>query len=134
MTGVVEGTNLVLGEAAADSLRLKRYRLHAEICKVLTDPKRLMLIDLLRPGTRSVGQLATDAGLSLANTSQHLAVLRHAGLVDTRRVGTAIHYRLSEPELVQACDLIERIVERRLGWAGDSEHGPIAAPPHGPNR
>lgn len=97
--------------------RQARYRAHAEICKVLTDPKRLMLIDLLRRGARSVGALAGEAGLSLANTSQHLAVLRHAGLVDTRRAGTTVHYRLSEPELVQACDLIERIVERRVGLA-----------------
>ncbi len=109
-------------EAAAPSAsdrRQARYRAHAEICKVLTDPKRLMLIDLLRRGARSVGALAEEAELSLANTSQHLAVLRHAGLVDTRRVGTTVHYRLSEPELVAACDVIERIVERRLGPASD---------------
>jgi len=104
--------------SAAD-FRQARYRAHAEICKVLTDPKRLMLIDLLRRGARSVGALAEEAGLSLANTSQHLAVMRHAGLVDTSRAGTTIHYRLSEPELTQACDLIERIVRRRLDGAGD---------------
>ena len=104
---------------SASERRQARYRAHAEICKVLTDPKRLMLIDLLRRGVRSVSQLAEEAGLSLANTSQHLAVLRHAGLVETRRAGTSIHYRLTEPELVAACDIIERIVERRLGPAGD---------------
>jgi ArsR family transcriptional regulator len=97
-----------------DGARLERYRLHAEICKVLTDPKRLMLIDALRPGERSVGELADSVGLSLANVSQHLAVLRHAGLVDTRRAGTSIHYRLSGPELVEACDVIERLVARRI--------------------
>lgn len=105
--------------AQAANRRRVRYQLHAEICKVLTDPKRLMLIDGLRRGARSVGQLAEEAGLSLANTSQHLAVLRHAGLVDTRRAGTSIHYRLSEPELVEACDVIERIVRRRLDGARD---------------
>lgn len=94
-----------------------RYRLHAEICKVLTDSKRLMLIEALRHGSRSVGALAAEAGLSLANASQHLAVLRHAGLVETRRSGTTVHYRLTEPELVAACDLIDRIVNRRLGLA-----------------
>jgi len=103
------------GAPAYDSFRLVRYRLHAEICKVLTDPRRLMLIDALRPGERPVGELAGAVGLSLANVSQHLAVLRHAGLVDTRRAGTFIYYRLSEPELVAACDIIERIVDRRVG-------------------
>jgi len=119
MTGIAEGTNLVPGEAVADPLRLERYRLHAEICKVLTDPKRLMLIDALRPGEMSVGELARVVRLSLANVSQHLAVLRHAGLVETRRAGTTVHYRLSEPELVAACDIIERIVSRRLGRANE---------------
>jgi ArsR family transcriptional regulator len=105
--------------AEAADRRRARYQAHAEICKVLTDPKRLMLIDGLRRGARSVGQLAEEAGLTLANTSQHLAVLRHAGLVDTRRVGTSVHYRLSEPELVAACDIIERIVQRRLSGPPD---------------
>lgn len=102
------------GPPIDDVSRQERYRLHAEICKVLTDPKRLMLIDALRPGEQSVGELSDAVGLSLANTSQHLAVLRHAGLVETRRAGTSIHYRLSEPDLVAACDIIERIVRRRL--------------------
>ena len=114
MTGVADVARPPAGEPADDGSRLERYRLHAEICKVLTDPKRLMLIDAMRPGERSVGELAGTVGLSLANVSQHLAVLRHAGLVDTRRAGTSIHYRLSEPELVAACDIIERLVRRRL--------------------
>ena len=61
----------------------ERYRLHAEVCRVLTDPKRLMLLDVLREGEHSVGELAEELGSSLANASQHLAVLRSAGLVDT---------------------------------------------------
>ncbi len=116
MTTELGGSALTAGHLGAEAERRQvHYRLHSNICKVLTDPKRLMLIDVLRRGERSVGALAEEVGLSLANISQHLAVLRHAGLVDTRRTGTTVHYRLSEPELVQACDLIERIVERRLG-------------------
>jgi ArsR family transcriptional regulator, virulence genes transcriptional regulator len=92
----------------------ERYRLHAEVCRVFTDPKRLMLLDVLRDGERSVGELAQELGCSLANASQHLAVLRSAGLVDTRRSGTTILYRMAEPELMEACDVIARIVGRRL--------------------
>jgi DNA-binding transcriptional ArsR family regulator len=92
----------------------ERYRLHAEVCRVLTDPKRLMLLDVLREGERSVGDLADELGCTLANASQHLAVLRSAGLVGTRRTGTTILYNLAEPELVEACDVIHRIVGRRL--------------------
>jgi DNA-binding transcriptional ArsR family regulator len=91
-----------------------RYQLHAEVCKVLTDPKRLMLIDALAGSERSVGELAAVLGVTLANASQHLGVLRHAGLVETRREGTTVLYRLSEPEIVEACRIIERLVARRV--------------------
>ena len=105
----------------------ERYRLHAEVCRVLTDPKRLMLLDVLREGEHSVGDLAAELGCNLANASQHLAVLRSAGLVDTRRSGTTILYTLAEPELVEACDVIHRIVGRRLASrsAGVVEAGSV---------
>lgn len=90
------------------------YRRHAAICRVLTDPKRLMLLDVLRGGERSVGELAELIGVTLPNASQHLAVLRAAGLVDGRRTGTTVHYQLAEPAIVEACDVIDRIVRRRI--------------------
>ncbi|MEW6223269.1 MAG: metalloregulator ArsR/SmtB family transcription factor [Chloroflexota bacterium] len=92
---------------------IERYRAHADICKVLTDPKRLMVLDALRDGERSVGELAAALGVALPNASQHLAVLRSAGLVDSRRVRTSVRYRLAEPGIVEACDIIHAIVERR---------------------
>ena len=92
----------------------ERYQLHAEVCKVLTDPKRLMLIDALRGRALCVGELAAAIGVTLPNASQHLAVLRNAGLVDARREGTSVRYRLSEPSIVEACDVIHRIVGRRM--------------------
>ena len=96
---------------------LERYRLHAEVCRVLTDPKRLMLLDALRAGERSVGGLALAIGVALPNASQHLAVLRTAGLVEGRRIGTTVMYRLAEPTISSACDIISAIVARRLGRA-----------------
>jgi len=97
-----------------DDAALDAYRLHSAICKVLTDPKRLMILDALRHGGRSVSQLATSIGVSLPNASQHLAVMRNAGLVTGHRNGTSITYHLTEPTIVEACDVIHRIVERRL--------------------
>jgi ArsR family transcriptional regulator, virulence genes transcriptional regulator len=93
---------------------LEHYRVHAEVCKVLIDPKRLMLLDTLRGGERSVGELAVAIGATLPNASQHLAVLRTAGLVEGRRTGTTVTYRLAEPAIVDACDIIHAIVTRRL--------------------
>lgn len=96
----------------------ERYRLHADLCKVLTDPKRLMLLDALRSGERTVGELADALGITLPNTSQHLALMRSAGLVEGTRDGTVVHYRLAEPAIVAACDIVHGIVERRLARAG----------------
>ncbi len=89
------------------------FRLHAELCKVLTDPKRLLLIDALRHADRCVGELAEQIGMSLPNASQHLSVLRHAGLVAARREGTTVYYRLVEPRIADACDIVHEIVVDR---------------------
>jgi ArsR family transcriptional regulator len=101
----------------SDAPTPERFRLHAEICKVLTDPKRLLLLHALRGGERSVGELAAEHGLSLPNVSQHLAVLRGAGLVDSRREGTSVRYRLAEPAILDACDIVNGIVARRVAHA-----------------
>ena len=103
---------------------LDRYRLHAELCKVLTDPKRLALLNALRSGERSVGELAGTIRSTLANTSQHLAVMRSAGLVEGTRDGTTVRYRLAEPAIIAACDIVSGIVERRRG----RRPAPIASP------
>jgi len=92
------------------------FRMHAELCKALTDPKRLQLIDALRDAERCVGELAEQIGMSLPNASQHLSVLRHAGLVEARREGTTVHYRLIEPRIADACDIVHQIIaDRRTG-------------------
>ncbi len=94
------------------------FRLHAELCKVLTDPKRLVLINALRHDERCVSELAEQVGMSLPNASQHLAVLRGAGIVATRRDGTTVYYRLVEPRIAEACDIIRHIVADRLPEVG----------------
>jgi ArsR family transcriptional regulator len=88
---------------------IERFRAAADICRALTDPKRLALLHQLRDGERAAGGLASDLGCTLANASQHLAVLRHAGLVTSRRDGTSIHYRLAVPEILDACDTVTRL-------------------------
>ena len=92
---------------------VERYRAAADICRALTDPKRLALLHQLRGGERTAGALATDLGCTLANASQHLAVLRHAGLVASRRDGPSIHSRLAGPESLDACDTVTRLAHDR---------------------
>jgi len=108
---------------------LARFRLHAEICKVLTDPKRLLLLAALRDGDRTVGELAAAIGTTLPNASQHLAVLRAAGLVDGRRDGASVRYRLAEPAILDACDIVSGIVDRRLAGRARSAPATFASAP-----
>ncbi len=90
------------------------YERRARICQVLADAKRLRLIDALRAGERSVGELAEALGASYPNVSQHLNVMRDAGLVATRREGTSIYYRLAYPQITQACDIVCDVLRAQL--------------------
>jgi len=90
------------------------FRLQAEICKTLSDPNRLMLLHELREGEKSVGQLVSALGLPQSNVSRHLAVLRERSLVETRREGTMIYYRLGNPKIGEACDLVRDVLQSHL--------------------
>jgi rhodanese-related sulfurtransferase len=73
----------------------------ARIGKALSSGRRLELLELLAQGERAVEELAVETGMSIANTSQHLQVLRSARLVDVRRQGTYARYRLSDEHVLQ---------------------------------
>jgi DNA-binding transcriptional ArsR family regulator len=90
------------------------FRLQAEICKTLSDPNRLMLLHELRDGERSVGQLVLKLTLPQSNVSRHLAVLRERSLVETRRDGTTIYYRLANAKIGEACDLVREVLQSHL--------------------
>ena len=90
------------------------YEQRARICRVLADPKRLRLIDALRAGEHTVGGLADALGISYPNASQHLNVMRDAGLVVTRREGTSIYYRLAYPRITEACDIVADILRTQF--------------------
>lgn len=94
--------------------RLQLFTLQAEICKTLSDPKRLMLIHELRSSEKSVGQLVSSLELPQANVSQHLAILRERGIVTTRRGGAAVYYSLASPKIGQACDLVQEMLADHL--------------------
>ena len=75
------------------------YEELGRVARAIDSPRRLELIDLLAQGERSVEDLAAEATLSMANTSQHLQVLRGARLVETRKQGLRVYYRLAQPEV-----------------------------------
>lgn len=86
----------------------------ARIGKALSSPHRLEILELLAQGERTVDSLATETGLSLANTSQHLQALRQAALVDSRKDGLFVHYRLADPDVFELSRVIRSVAERRL--------------------
>ena len=81
----------------------------ANVARALSDPKRLCVLETLATGERSVGELSRDVGCQVPNMSQHLAVLRSAGLVTTRREGTTVIYRLADPRVIDAYRLMNDI-------------------------
>ena len=72
----------------------------AQVAKALSNGRRAEIVDVLANGERSVESLAGEVHQSIANTSQHLQVLKNAGLVASRRNGTFVYYRLASPEVV----------------------------------
>lgn len=85
-------------------------KLHASVCKGLADPKRLMIINALRDGERTVTELVDELDVPQANVSQHLAVLRDKGLVHARKDGQFVHYSVTTPKIVQAMDLMREVM------------------------
>lgn len=90
------------------------YLLHAQILKTLAHPRRLMILDCLHSGERSVGELAEALDLPQAVVSQHLAILRAQDVVTTRREGNVIYYSLTDSKIVQACDIFHEFLAERM--------------------
>lgn len=84
------------------------------IARGLDSPRRLEMLEVLAQGERSVEELAAQTALAFANASRHLQVLRSARLVEARRDGLRVYYRLAEPEVYDAVRAIRGLAERRL--------------------
>lgn len=103
----------------------------AELFKALSHPSRIRILELLREGEKSVGQLQLELGADGSTVSQQLAILRMKNLVDTRRAGTVIHYRLRDPQISDLLDAARRIFEAhvvQLQSMTDMETAAVSAP------
>ncbi len=92
--------------------------LQADILKTLASPRRLDILHALARGPIEVGRLAEAIEASQPNVSQHLAVLRAVGIVEAERDGREVRYRLADPDVMVACDLMRSVLERRLTRLG----------------
>ena len=98
---------------ADDSL----YELHASVCKAIAHPARLKVLDLLRGGEECVCRLAPQVGVTETNLSQLLAVLRRAGVVESRRDGHQIFYRVRDKRIFKVIDHMRAMLADQLSRA-----------------
>ena len=90
------------------------YKIHAEMCKVFSNPTRLEILDLLRDKELSVTELIKKTKLSQANISQHLSIMKSKGIVTSDRKGKNIYYKLTNLKIIKAFDIIREVLSERL--------------------
>jgi ArsR family transcriptional regulator len=102
------------------------YSLQAEVLKTLASPRRLEILHRLAESPCEVGRLAEELGLSQPNVSQHLAVLRSAGVVESVRDGREVRYRLADDDVMVACSIMRSVLLRRIRRLAGLSAGEIA--------
>ncbi len=107
-----------------DKFNRRVLEIHAQVCKALAHPVRLHILDLLRRGPTTPAEMAEQIGVSRTNISQHLAVMRHAGLVRAVREGTSLRYQVSDPRLLECCCALRDLVRAQLRASAElARHG-----------
>ena len=90
------------------------YRVKAEFFRLLGHPARVRILELLRDGERSSGELQTELGLDSSSTSQQLTAMRRQGVLESRRVGTSVIYRVKDPRIFQLLEVAKQILLTQL--------------------
>jgi ArsR family transcriptional regulator len=88
------------------------------VCKIFANAKRLEIINSLKDRETSANELLGKIGLSKANLSQHMAILKAKGVVLTRREGVNMYYRIANPKIIQACNLMREVLEEQFQEKG----------------
>lgn len=91
------------------------FELQADVCKVFSHPKRLHILCLLKDEEKSFGELQAATGLSKANLSQHLALLRERAVLNTRRQGQNLYFTVANPKITAACQLMHDFLCEQIG-------------------
>jgi ArsR family transcriptional regulator len=100
------------GTPAADSEPI--YRLKADFFRLLGHPARVRVLELLRDGERSVGDLQLALGLDSSGTSQHLTAMRKQGVLESRRAGTSVYYSVKDPRIFKLLEVAKAILTAQL--------------------
>ena len=104
----------VMSETTTISIDQEIFERQAYICRAFAHPARLQILDELGQGELSVSLLQQTLGLSKTNLCQHMAVLKAAGVLTTRRRGKQVYCSLAMPEIKQACLLIRRVLQNQI--------------------
>lgn len=94
------------------------YGRHAEMCKVFSHPLRLQILNTLREKEMSVSNMADRLGVAIGNLSQHLNMMKHRRVLVTRKEGNIVYYRLANPKILDAFDLIREILFEQMQREG----------------
>lgn len=100
--------------AADKPMSDKQLQLVAERFRILGEPLRLRLLQLLQAGEHSVGELVELSGAQQANVSKHLQILRQAGLVERRKEGLQAYYSIGDPSVFALCDVVCNRLDEQL--------------------
>lgn len=90
------------------------YCLHSDMCKTLANARRQQILDALRDGEVTVSHIVERTGMAQANASQHLALMRSKGIVNSRREGAYVYYSIANPKILQAFDLITEVMRESM--------------------
>ena len=90
------------------------YRLHADMCKVFSHPTRLQILNVLRKREVTVSELAERLGIAIGNLSQHLNMMKQRRVLVSRKEGNKVYYRLPNPKILRAFDLIREILREQM--------------------
>ena len=96
------------------ALQQKIFQMQCEICKALANPLRMAIVNRLNDREIAAADLIVDLEISKANLSKHMALLIHGSIVESRRDGRQIFYRLIDPEISKACAIMSSVLYRRL--------------------
>ena len=94
------------------------YELQADICKIFANAKRMEIINILKDGEASANELIERTGSSKANLSQHMGVLKATGVILARREGVSMYYRIANPKIIQACNLMKEVLAEQIQEKG----------------
>ena len=92
----------------------KQFKQQAEFCKFMANPKRLEILYLLKENEMCVEDIAENMGINIPNVSQHLSVMKKKGIVEVRRNGVKMFYKISNKKIIQACMIMKELMTEQM--------------------